>query len=406
MTTDKRTMRLARSILAGTLLFCASPALAQSTATFNHGINITRLFDSPPPAPVNPAAPYPAWQNELSAAELVRLHQAGFDFVRLPIDPGFFLDADATSAKNGLTQIIVFLHTLEADGFSVIVDLHPRTNSPDWTPQLTLDSLTGPKFTKYAQFVTSLAGRLAAEHTNKLVLELMNEPQMCVAPSGPDWTVFQQQLIASARKVAPTLGLVVTGSCYSSIDGLAKLTMPQDPNLYVMVHFYEPFLFTHQGAPWSSISRYVAGVRYPMNTADQPGTQSASVAYVNKTASATAAVATTQMQTQLNNYFTTPFDAQAISKRFDQLAAWATSAGVPASHVIIGEFGVMIQGGGFGGQPADLAARAQWMHDVSSAATAHGFPWSVWGYHGQFGIVSDNTSRILDPAVIQALFGP
>jgi hypothetical protein len=65
----------------------------------------------------------------------------------------------------------------------------------------------------------------------------------------------------------------------------------------------------------------------------------------------------------------------------------------------------MNEGGGLGMSSADRAARAAWLHDVASVAAARGFGWAVWGYHGGFGIVSNDPSRTLDPDVVSALFG-
>ena len=65
----------------------------------------------------------------------------------------------------------------------------------------------------------------------------------------------------------------------------------------------------------------------------------------------------------------------------------------------------MSEGGGLGTGAQGAQSRAQWLHDVSHAAASYGFGWAVWGYHGGFGIVSDNVARELDPDVMRALFG-
>ena len=91
--------------------------------------------------------------------------------------------------------------------------------------------------------------------------------------------------------------------------------------------------------------------------------------------------------------------------RFDIVARWADSMDISRSRVLVGEFGVMDEGGSLGTSPEALAARDVWLHDVSSIASSRGFGWAVWGYHGEFGIVSDNSARILDPGINTALFG-
>jgi len=318
---------------------------------------------------------------------------------------------DDTSRQATLNQVFDFLNAALQTGFSVIVDLHPRPGNKDWNTSAILDAPDGPKFTLYEQFAEQLAARLQARDSSRLALELMNEPQSpCVRTSGTDWTVFQQQLYSDIRKTAKTLRLVVTGGCFSSLDGLSNLdlhTFP-DKNLFVMVHFYDPFQFTHQGAPWSPYTKYLAGLRYPVRAEDKPAADAASQAWISGPGPAGTDYDTawSQAQSQLKNYFSNPYSRAAIGNRLDIISRWASTMGIPSSEIIMGEFGVMNEGGSLGTTPDALAARAAWLHDVSSLAAARGFGWAVWGYHGGFGIVSEDSARVLDPSVLSALFGP
>ena len=62
----------------------AATTAAHAASPFHQGINITRLFDS---AQKNSTEIFAPWTHELSPAELSRLRAAGFDFIRLPVDP-------------------------------------------------------------------------------------------------------------------------------------------------------------------------------------------------------------------------------------------------------------------------------------------------------------------------------
>lgn len=395
--------------------FCAlcgiAPASAGSTPVFRHGINITRLFDSATGRKVpGLSAIYAPWTREISQAQLQGLNAAGFDFIRLPVDPGPLLSAEPDRRREALDQISDFLAAATQAGLAVIVDLHPLPQSANWSPARILDAPDGPDFTRYTSLAQQFAARLSTLHSNRVALELMNEPQRaCIKTSGTDWSVFQSRLYSALRKTAPDLALVVTGGCDSSIDGLADLNgwRPDDRNLFVMVHFYEPFVFTHQGALWSPYTKYLAGLRYPARNEDRDATDGATKAWIARlglTAPASEA-AMSQAQRELEEYFATPFTRATLSERFDIAAQWADGMHIPRDHIIVGEFGVMSEGGGLGTSPEAMAARDEWLHDVAFTAARHGFGWAVWGYHGAFGIVSETPSRTLDPGVLRALFG-
>ena len=66
--------------------------------------------------------------------------------------------------------------------------------------------------------------------------------------------------------IAPRLPLFLTGGCWSNIEGIVLLDFDllRDRRNFVSVHFYYPFLFTHQSATWTM--PYLAGtigVPYP-----------------------------------------------------------------------------------------------------------------------------------------------
>ncbi|MDE1985071.1 MAG: cellulase family glycosylhydrolase [Alphaproteobacteria bacterium] len=387
---------------------CA-PAPAHTAPRFQRGINITRLFDAPIIRDGTYADPvFLPWTHELSQNELTQLRDTGFNFIRLPVDPGPFITMDNASRAKALSLLSDFLNAAMQSGFAVIVDLHPRLATP-WSPAAILDAPDGPHFAQYEQFAEQLAHYLQTKNTSQLALELMNEPQSsCVRTNGADWTVFQSKLYADIRATVRKLPLVVTGGCYSSVDGLSNLNLQAFPdrNLYVMVHFYDPFDFTHQGASWSPYTRYIAGLRYPVRQQDEASAEAATQAWISHLGLIGAAydTAVSQADGQLRSYFSIPYDRSIIDHRFDIAARWADSMRLSHSRIIVGEFGVMNEGGGLGSDGADVAARADWLHDVSSSADAHGFGWAVWGYHGAFGIVSDDPARTLDSSVTAALF--
>jgi endoglucanase len=52
------------------------------------------------------------------------------------------------------------------------------------------------------------------------------------------------------RLTNPTRPVVIGGEFWSGINSLATLPLPDDAYLVATFHYYDPFNFTHQGAPW------------------------------------------------------------------------------------------------------------------------------------------------------------
>ena len=83
-----------------------------------------------------------------------------------------------------------------------------------------------------------------------LYFELLNEPNNQLTPGlwnnylarGPGCGPRYQPPSVPSSLALPNGG---------GLGALDELVLPDDPNLIVTVHYYEPFHFTHQGAEWS-----------------------------------------------------------------------------------------------------------------------------------------------------------
>ena len=88
---------------------------------------------------------------------------------------------------------------------------------------------------------------------------------------------MQSELLRTARLAAPNLTLVATGACGGMIAGLESVdpAVIADPNVLYTFHFYEPYVFSHQGAPWMSgepIYRYLNAVPWPASAGSKQRT--------------------------------------------------------------------------------------------------------------------------------------
>ena len=177
-----------------------------------------------------------------------------------------------------------------------------------------------------------------------------------------------------------------------------------DPAVLLSFHYYDPYQFTHQGAPWND-ARHLADVPYPALARPLTENLAATAAAIAKTGltQPQKILAYRDAQSRLDDYRRSGFDRGTIDRAFDRVADWARAQGVPPGRVLLGEFGAReTELQAFGSRTAE---HAQWLRDVRQAAEAHGFRWAVWTYRdtGGFALVSSDTSNEIKPTLVDAL---
>jgi len=90
--------------------------------------------------------------------------------------------------------------------------------------------------------------------------------------------------LREVRLTNPTRPVVIGGESWSGINSLATLPLPDDPYLVATFHSYDPFAFTHQGAPWI-IPALPTGVTFPSgsDTADLAANVQKAQAFIART---------------------------------------------------------------------------------------------------------------------------
>jgi hypothetical protein len=216
-----------------------------------------------------------------------------------------------------------------------------------------------------------------------------------------------KSLVARARAGNPDIALVVTGSCISTPDGLVALDPKAlgDGNLIYTFHFYEPFTFTHQGAkfiPWPD--KYLDGVPWPANRrpiSEPLGLLAKNMQTMSDLGEVERAAAAMGARNNLKKFYSSGAGPALIENRFAHVASWAIQNGIPATNILVGEFGVLRHQADAPG--ARCADRMRWLADVRSAAERHGFTWAYFNYDGPFSILVDDDTRELDPVVLASL---
>ncbi|RUY65170.1 glycosyl hydrolase family 5, partial [Mesorhizobium sp. M7A.F.Ca.CA.001.13.1.1] len=162
----RRVLRTALSTAAALGSLPVAPiARAAAETRFRRGVNawpwfsLTREFPAPrtdygwPPFQSQRPVPTPD--------DLRRLRETGLDFIRLPVDPGPFLAADAKTRSQLLDMLdAAVTATLDAD-LGIIVNIQANAATHYWNPDRMVSSTAAPAFDLYRGLVGELAGRLA-----------------------------------------------------------------------------------------------------------------------------------------------------------------------------------------------------------------------------------------------------
>jgi endoglucanase len=399
---------LALSVAAWTTL-----AKAQGADRFHRGV---ALFHPLIHAPLEPGPgkryafpPFSNPRDRLTDAQLSVITKAGFDFVRLPVDPGPFLQfkgaqRDAVDAilRDRVQQIL-------AAGLSVIVDFHPVTADGDYGSKALVQGIDTPLFNAYGAMLARTAKLLAALGSDRVALELLNEPPAGWNQAGFEkWQGMAEKLYRSARDAAPQLTLVLTGGSGSNYQGLPALDpapFAKDPALIFTFHYYFPYEFTMQAQANNTTRSILFDVPYPSNARPMSDSLSALSAHLDQkhTSLTDKAGAIARATALLATYEAKGFDRSTIRANFDQVAVWAKTNGIPPSRILLGEFGVIRRHDIYQGARDD--ERAAWLRDIREEAETHGFIWSLWAYSGSGGMeITDPPDWTdIDPVTLKAL---
>lgn len=398
---------LAAMICAVLILTMPCVAKAQTPArpeAFARGINISDYLAYPDgkdwPLFTGPDA-------EVSDADLRLLAGMGFTFVRLPVEPGPFLDAAPERLAQLEDRLLAFLRRARAHGLAVLIAGFARHELPPWSPADILEDAKGAAFARYADFLARLADIAGRADGGDIALELMNEPQPdCLREDGTDWTQFQRGLYDRLRETASDLTIVLTPGCWSGLRGLKHLDMTgYDANTLVDIHYYEPFSYTHQSATWTLPElKALAGLSFPARGTDtdkaRAGISRLAVA-LHPDDRAAQRLAWSRASEKLDAYLRADADGAAVAADMKRIAEWADAQGVARGRIVIGEFGALAPHPESGLD--DDGSRARWLKAVADAADAQGFGRAVWGYNGRFATFDRRAPRPEDRNNLEAL---
>lgn len=380
---------------------------ADAALSFRRGIGIAHAMGwaeaEPRPSRAYVFPPFADTSRVLAADELMALRRAGFDFVRLAVDPGPFLQ-ERGPRRDALDAILLErVRLILAAGLAVMVDMHPGDTHEGYDSKALTQGAETPGFIEFVALLVRTAGLLDDLRSPRVALELMNEPVV----SSPAWQPMLEAAYAAVRRRTRTLPLVLGGGQEGLPEGMMRMSTrfaQDDPAALFTFHYYEPYQFTHQGASWNA-ARYLADVPYPALARPLAESMAATNEKIGKSnlPAAQKAAALLDARRQLESYRRSAFDRAAVARSFDRIVAWARGSRIDPRRILLGEFGARrSEPQSPGGRDAE---RAAWFRDVREEAEARGFSWAVWVYRGSggFGLTQGETGTLLEPGVAHAL---
>lgn len=295
--------------------------------------------------------------------EFENIKSLGVSTIRLPID--FYALSGSAPDYTIPDALFVMLDNLvgwadELD-LNLILDNHSSTVS-DGSAELARTYLT--------KLWTQLANRYKSVG-NHLLYEILNEPN---GPSlNANWYEIQAEVVNAIRSCDQRHFIVVGAPKYNTYTILDELPQYSDSRLVYTFHFYDPFLFTHQGANWANMELITQGIPFPYDASRMPE--------------------------GYDNYdYANQGTVQAVHHNLDYAVRFLQARNVP---LFCGEFGVY----NVYAKPED---RVYWHQVVREYLEFKGIAWALWTYNqGSFSLFKAHSDEIfehdLDPDMIQAL---
>jgi endoglucanase len=347
-------------LLTVLLLLCFSTARSQTP--FSRGVNLTGWFQ------VNGAGQIQFTQ--YTKQDLANIKSLGCDVIRLPINLHFMTSGSPSYTLDPLflsflDSVVVWAEELK---IYLILDNHTFDVTSNTSPDV--GNILNKVWTQMAQHYK--------DRSDYIIYEILNEPHGIAASL---WGTIQGDAINAIRAVDTKHAIIVGGVNFNTYTELQNLPFYTDQNLIYTFHFYDPFMFTHQGSTWNTPSMApLAGVPFPYNAAEMPATPSTFIG--------------TWMETAMNNY-PSQGNVAYVKSLIDIAVAFKNTRNV---KLFCGELGVYIPN-----SPAD--DRVYWYGAVRQYLEEKGISWTTWDYQGGFGLFNKGSNQLFEHDLNVPLLG-
>ncbi len=223
-----------------------------------------------------------------------------------------------------------------------------------------------------------VAERYKNTDPDRVFFEIYNEPHDI---SDAQWKKCALQLIKTIRKIVPDHTLIVGGADWNSISGLLKMGKLPDENIIYTFHFYDPFLFTHQGAEWAGVEATSnIHIPFPYDAAKMPE--------INPASKGTYGA---------NNYnhYKEESTKSALKRKLEKIKDFSDKYNVP---VFCGEWGSYKK-------YADEESRCRYTTMIKSLLDTLQIPYAYWEWNQSFSFFKGKPSLKNIPECMKKAWG-
>ena len=293
-----------------------------------------------------------------TADDVKRIAEWGFDHIRLPIDEEQLWTDTGARESEAFDLLGSALRWCADEGLRAIVDLHIIRShhfSDTGVPELFTDP---DEVDRLAGLWVDLSAFLREGPNDQVAYELLNEP---VAPSDAMWNATWRAPYDALRSLEPERTIVLGSNWFNAYRTFSALEIPEDPNLILTFHYYEPMFITHYTARWWRGGSYSGPIRYP----GRPIPESQHIALERLKADG---------DEEQNREFS------AGVMKADMMIPFRV-ARERALPLYCGEFGC------YENTPEDI--REAWYRDIIAVFDELGIAWANRDYRGSFGLLKE-----------------
>lgn len=284
-------------------------------------------------------------------AKLQQYKRLGLTYTRLPVVLSTFFDNKNPGVLKtdslAILDAIVRLHAQAGLGIILSPFNHPKS--------LYFDPAV---LAKFVAFFKAFATHMRSTDPEKVFLEVMNEPN---AETPQAWDRVQVELIKAMRTGAPHHTIIAssnvsaTANDWNNARSLPLTRIVADKNVVYNFHFYEPFVFTHQGASWGwRATQFMKNIPYP-----------ATLATITLPLSK---IQDTEAKNAVEHYAQQQWNRDKLITLLSPIANWAKTNNVPVS---CNEFGAIPW-------TAPRSSLLHYLKDVRQVLESMGIGWGQW----------------------------